>query len=55
MALIWIMYLGVCSLTFNGSIYNLWSLDQYMKDLNYVAIYSANLAYDEFFMISAFF
>lgn len=55
MALIWIMYLGICALTFNGAVYNLWSLDAYLKDINYVAVYSSNMAYDEFFMISAFF
>ena len=55
LALVWIMYLGITLLSFNGSLYNIYQLDHYMKDLNYIAVYGDNLAYDEFFMISAFF
>ncbi len=54
-ALIWIIILGSCQYTMSSAVFNPWRLQDYFQTVAYTAVYSANLGFDEFFMLSAFF
>ena len=53
--LIWILTFGTAQFTMSGSAYNPWTLQDYFLTVAYTLVYSANLGFDEFFMLSAFF
>ena len=55
LCLVWILLFGTAQFTMSGSAYNPWTLQDYFKTYAYTMVYSANLGFDEFFMISAFF
>eukprot|EP00347_Sterkiella_histriomuscorum_P011994 403370301 len=55
LVLIWVLLLGTCQYTMSSAVYNPWRLQDYFQTIAYTAVYSANLGFDEFFMISAFF
>ena len=52
--LIWILTFGSAQFTMSGTAYNPWSLENYFQTVAYTLVYSANLGFDEFFMIGAF-
>ena len=39
----------------SSAVFNPWRLQDYFQTVAYTAVYSANLGFDEFFMLSAFF
>ena len=39
----------------SGSAYNPWALQDYFQTIAYTLVYSANMGFEEFFMLSAFF
>ena len=53
LCLIWVMTLGVCQFTMVSSTSNPWSLEDYFQTYAYTAVYSSNLGFDEFFLLSA--
>lgn len=55
LCLIWVLCFGVCQFTMSGSAYNPWTLQTYFQTVAYTLVYSSNLGFDEFFMLSAFF
>jgi hypothetical protein len=55
LCLIWILAFGTCQFTMSGSAYNPWTLQDYFKTVAFSIVYSANLGFDEFFMLSSFF
>mmetsp|Transcript_14415 Transcript_14415/g.24578 ORF Transcript_14415/g.24578 Transcript_14415/m.24578 type:complete len:249 (-) Transcript_14415:842-1588(-) len=54
LCLVWILTFGTAQFTMAGTAYNPWALENYFKTVAYTLVYSANLGFDEFFMISAF-
>lgn len=52
---IWILILGVCQFTLAGAAFNPWTLQDYFKTVAYTLVYSSNLGFDEFFMLSSFY
>jgi hypothetical protein len=55
LCLLWVLCFGVCQFTMSGSAYNPWTLQTYFETVAYTLVYSSNLAFDEFFMLSSFF
>jgi hypothetical protein len=55
LCLIWILCFGTCQFTMSGTAYNPWTLQDYFLTIAYTLVYSANLGFDEFFMIATFF
>lgn len=55
LCLLWLLAFGACQFTMGGSAYNPWTLMDYFQTVAYTLVYSANLGFEEFFMLSAFF
>lgn len=55
LCLLWILTFGAAQFTMGGSAYNPWTLMDYFQTVAYTLVYSANLGFDEFFMLSTFF
>lgn len=55
LCLIWVLCFGVCQFTMSGSAYNPWTLQTYFQTVAYTLVYSSNMGFDEFFMLSSFF